>query len=426
MAKLSTSWSAPAYWFVLGTLLSNRLAKHIWWPGAYLAGHRVDYLAFRISLTELWLGLGLIFWFTRPDVRQKCLGQLARLAKQPLIWLFLVWWCWWLSQQPLAWTTHLSWWIPWTLWVWYAVNFSWPEKSLLLGLVAGSLLSVGLSLYQVSTGHSLGSWAWWWGEPVLSANQPLIAKISWQGRLYLRAYGSFAHPNAQAGFLLVTSLLWLWLGKQTCIGRSIWARYLILAGLLLGLLLTGSHTAWLATVVSLVWWRYSQGLVKLLPALLAVFWIYPLVWLGWPEYLDLPSNPEWQERWLLLQASLQLFQQHWWTGVGWQGFLPALSLIRHSSGLPLQPVHHAGYLLLVQLGLPGMAWLAWIGYRMARKINFACPATAMFVGIIITAATDHYWLSLLPNWRLLWIVGVLVWLHCRKSNHHAEMDFQKH
>ena len=50
---------------------------------------------------------------------------------------------------------------------------------------------------------TLGGYFWYLGERSFYASTPGIAAVSFQGRLLLRPYATFPHPNVFGGFLAI-------------------------------------------------------------------------------------------------------------------------------------------------------------------------------------------------------------------------------
>ena len=73
----------------------------------------------------------------------------------------------------------------------------------LIVLLAMAALQLALGLTHIITGHSIQGIFYLLGERSFSVSTPGIAKVSMQGLEILRAYGTFPHPNALAGFYLL-------------------------------------------------------------------------------------------------------------------------------------------------------------------------------------------------------------------------------
>ncbi|MFH1840912.1 MAG: hypothetical protein ABH807_02040, partial [Candidatus Shapirobacteria bacterium] len=116
--------------------------------------------------------------------------------------------------------------------------------ALIFPVVYSSLLALGQFLKQAS----LGGVFWWFGERSFTAATPGIARLEFNGQLFLRPYATFSHPNSLAGFLLVGLILTLPFLWQKF--RRLAISYLLLT--VSAIVLTVSRPVWLAGILVLV------------------------------------------------------------------------------------------------------------------------------------------------------------------------------
>jgi len=137
-----------------------------------------------------------------------------------------------------------GWFRLWQIW-WWAEYFSKHRKEVIrfLGLIIPWWIGLEtfLALGQVVSGGSLGGVFYWLGERKFDYLSLGIARISWFGDQYVRAYGTFSHPNSLAGFLLVGIILINEIGTVT--NRSV-RRWVINWMGIMGIILTGSRLVW--------------------------------------------------------------------------------------------------------------------------------------------------------------------------------------
>ncbi len=227
---------------------------------------------------------------------------------------------------------------------------------------------------------------------------------------WLRAYGTFPHPNILAGFL-VFGLLFAaaWYRER----EHGWSRMAaIVCGLFagLGLAVTFSRAAALALVAALAGWgMVASGIerrilvrffsrVAVVVVLLAVM-LSPLVFLrlSGQGRLEVKSLTE---RQALGRQTWQLARFSWWRGVGAGN--STLAAFRHNPRLPgwtYQPVHRVGLLVLLELGFAGLAALvAWLAGLLVLGISTRQGTLiAVTVALITLGVTDHYLWSLYPG-----------------------------
>ena len=117
-----------------------------------------------------------------------------------------------------------------------------------LAIIYSSILAIWQFLLQ----RSVGGW-WFLGERSFYASTPGIALGSAYDFVFLRPYGTFAHPNILAGFLaLGLPLGFINLRKDSKAGkltRAIYSTTLILGTITL--ILTFSRAAWAALILGL-------------------------------------------------------------------------------------------------------------------------------------------------------------------------------
>ncbi len=357
--------------WILGFLftLPLQLGRHFWFPFSYLWGLPVDYLAPTFYLSDFfflgWLVTSLyqyrpqikvvLFWliFATVNIIFSQNWQLASFS-----WLRF-------SQLPLL--------------VWLIRRQKISFQHFLSASITGWLiLEAFFALLETLRQGSAGTWGWWFGERSFSLVTPGIAKLHLGGRLLLRPYATFPHPNALAGFTLVAFLLLLSLQPRRLL--------VTVAGLAttIILLLTASHLVWaIAVLIILTTPRRWLALPLLIPLILIP-----------------PPLTSWQHRWQLFRAALLIWQHHPLFGVGLGNFLPQLPHFWPFSPLQLwlQPVHNLYLLWLSQTGFWGLLIL-WPEHFWSRNRFWQLAGLA----ILLSGLGDHYWLTSQQNFLLLGI-----------------------
>lgn len=255
---------------------------------------------------------------------------------------------------------------------------------------------------------------WWEGTSVLSA----------RGQPWLRAYGLVAHPNL-LGAILTVSVLFLLPGSGLK-GESIVAtrpplRRLLFAMGLLGLLVTFSRAAWLASTAGLLlalWSRrhHTTGrfptvqprrwLWLLLPPILFLLLYHDLV-VSRLLALDTPLEAQSiADRLRDTRLALDVIARSPWRGVGLGRYLDVATLLDPAAAR----VHNATLLITAELGLPGLLlwlllalapfWLVWRGRLDPAGLP---PWLAML--IINLFDTTLWWSS---NWQTAILFGLLL------------------
>lgn len=235
---------------------------------------------------------------------------------------------------------------------------------------------------------------------------------------WLRAYGTFPHPNILAGFLGLGLLLagaW-YVREYRLVQRLAAVSCGVLAGI--GLALTFSRAGATAAVVGfLAWLAFDLGqrrrviphlryaaLITLAAAAAAV-WTLPQVMMraGSSGRLEVKSV---DVRRALRREGAQLAQPQRWigTGVG----LSTLASFRRDpwqAGFAYQPPHNVPLLVLVELSVDGVLLLALLIVGVAAQ----AVASQSGVGLGLVAALavvgwfDHYLWTLLPGTSILFL-----------------------
>jgi len=365
--------------FLLILFFPSQLGLHFWPKESIISGVRVDYLSPTFLFTDLLATLFIIF-------------ACPTFPKKHLLWFIIPALN--VLFSPFPQTTLFHWL---RLFFYYLVFLSFQtylplfKKYWLSALTLSVLWVSALAIMQFINSSSLGGFWYWVGERTLSLVLPYISKISLPNLGYfLRPYATFPHPNALAGYLLISLFL---------IHR--YSNHLKNLTLFVGsiaLLLTFSK---IPIILGLIIFIYLSKKYILIPFSLLLI----------PLYSSTPFLSSFTERLLLINNSLLLTVHHLPTGVG-LGAYPAATFSLPSTSLQLsyQPVHNIFLLLLAELGLP---IFGFVGYHLFKKLIpflYTVNSTTKIVLIIllITGSFDHYWLTSPGNILLLiWALSLL-------------------
>lgn len=276
-----------------------------------------------------------------------------------------------------------------------------PEivKALFLSGVVFSL--IGIAQFLLSRTTNL---FYFLGERTFNMATPGIALVNLWGAEHLRAYSTFSHPNSLAGFLGVSILFILLSGKL----KKSPLNYLGIMIILVCLFLSFSISAYLGFFLVFSFFMFSKNKKYFKKILLCTFFLFILLSLLLPifspwiiqTFPNIGSNIG--QRLDLAFISGKVVSQKFWFGEGLGTFIINIPNYQgfYYSWL-LQPVHNIFLLVFSELGIVGLLGFCYFLY----KIFIKNPLVFLF--IIFTGLTDHYWLTLQQNLLLLSILSGL-------------------
>lgn len=280
------------------------------------------------------------------------------------------------------------------------------DRKTFIGILAGLLVvQLVISFKQASGGVGLG--LGFLGESQLAAGSVGSSSSEIGGRLFLRGYGTFPHPNLLGGYaaMVVSILLAMNIRKvkihiDNFFGNNIYTILILLSVSIA--ILSFSQSAWLVILVNFAlygYWRISNRHLKQekeiqIPAIALLTEFRPL-----------------NERLLLLAASYRYLLDNIFWGVGSGNFVR--NFYKYSptgeAGISLlQPVHNIFALMIVEYGLIFGLFLnlLLIGSMfvkfLASKWKIILLMFASFIFII--GNLDHYLLTLPQGLMMLLVV----------------------
>lgn len=295
----------------------------------------------------------------------------------------------------------------------------------LQGLLAiGQFLSqdIGANKWLGIAGHSAGTL----GDIVIETTD---------GR-WLRAYGSFGHPNILAGFLMLGIIagLLLWLESQKSRAKQL----IILISCLIisaGIFFTFSRSAWLSLIIFLPIIIYSglkkfqekerRRFVTLITGIILTFLtfsylFFPLIAVRSSNASRLEAISTGDRLSQITQAS-EIISQNIFFGVGINNYTVELAKIYPDlTAYELQPVHNSYLMIMAELGLTGMA-LALIIFWSVSKFSQNTLKSLIFLApiasILIISIFDHYFWTQYSG-LIMASIALTIWLKCTKIDNH--------
>lgn len=276
-------------------------------------------------------------------------------------------------------------------------------------LLATTLFQGLLGIFQMAFGAGLGLSIL--GESNIISGVLGSSFVELGGSQYLRAYGTFPHPNVLSGFLLFAAIIgsvYLLNNKEKGLKG-----FLLLAHSSLFVLFTFSRVsiflfALLWILIIFIWFKYSK---KKLNA-----FIPPLIF---ERFTNIFTKGDFAvaDRVKLNESAIQIIKDKWYSGVGLGEFVRGLegNIPLTTAGMSLlQPVHNIPLLILAEHGvlfggimLVGLIYGAYGWFKDVRK-EYKLIAGFVLVSLVLTGMFDHY-LFTLPqgNVLLLLLLGLL-------------------
>lgn len=395
--------------FLLIVLFPTQLGIHFWPEWAHILGRRVDYLSPTLFLTDILIFLLVCAWAVsglakRDTAPREKLGSLGRYGKYVLFAVVLF-----ASVNSYFASSP---WVAAYEWVkvlefvglgWYIITTK-PKIAhivlpLSLGVLYSSLSAIGQFLLQRSIGGPL----WLLGERTFDIETPGIARWEGFGKLLLRPYATFPHPNVLGGYLATMLPVIIQYSNypihKLSNKKTPYFTVIIALGII-ALLLTFSRSAWIIVAGALLFvaWRKKTSVLVITSMMLVALFLW---------FRPSTADESVVQRARLNEAAISMWQRAPLVGVGLGNFvveLPRQSLNRY--GNFLQPVHNIYLLVLSETGILGTLLFLWVlnkGIRGAWGTTGKLPLiTFLLLGLV-----DHYPVTLQQGQLLFTLVLAL-------------------
>jgi O-antigen ligase len=305
-------------------------------------------------------------------------------------------------------------------------------------IFASGVIQSIIAIAQFTVQKSIG--LTWLGESVVGKNIHNVAKFSFEGEKYIRAYGTFPHPNVLGIFLLFTlsAGLSLFLAKKNILKNVRWPYrfifYIEIFVVLLGLILTYSRTTLVLTTIILGVFIFRQRrLINrsykkycerfrvpfFLQTTLAILFIFGTIFASYnilaPRLcLQCAGGHSWELRKVYQKNAEIIIFRHPLIGVGLGNFISTSKNITDYSKFPwrLQPVHNLYLLIASEIGLLGLfLFLLTIFFYFFKRISFYSilnsPLDLFFMAVLLISFFDHYFWTLRQGQLIFWLTFAL-------------------
>lgn len=329
------------------------------------------------------------------------------------------------------------------LFFWVGKVFLSTKKILLLSartLFLSGVFQSLLAAFQFLSQKSIG--LYFLGESHLGPQILGVAKLEIAGQKFIRAYGTFPHPNLLGAFLLLSLASGLWLFvKTTDLQKKCRPIYSIgLACILMGILFSFSRSVWLATFLFLIFFFFSKAHPSvfseaqnspLLKKKLFLSILFFLFFLGllFPLFpflkaricLDCQGDQSVSLRKEYLLVSQKIIAQNPAGGIGAGNF--TLRLVQMEPSLAsrpweIQPVHNLFFLATAELGF--LATLFFLGFWLFALSSFWKTQnlfSLLFLLFLFLGFFDHYFWTL-PQGQLPFFLALAFSAYSSKIEKH--------
>lgn len=316
------------------------------------------------------------------------------------------------------------------------------DKATYLIFISGVIQSI-IALFQFIFQKSLN--LKYFGESVLNSEILGVAKLEIEGEKFIRAYGTFPHPNLLGTFLFLSLIAGLYFvlnqnlkipfdppKKLKKINLSASSSALIQkihfhAGLMLifiGIIVTFSRSIWLITVylgflMLLRYFKYLLNKKYLLKYLLPII-VFLIITLT-SFYQFIPArlcSVNCQDQSLILRQnyihfSKLIIQNNFTFGIGVGQFAPEFKKINPTdlAEWNIQPVHNLYLLIWSEIGLIGFLLIFLFIVKNTAATNLSTRNELFLIafgGFIILGMFDHYFWTIPQGQFLFWLALALL------------------
>lgn len=379
--------------FLFLFLLPTQLGKHFFPAFSYVDGVKIDYLSPAIYITDILVCM--LIAINRKQLMQKIKSFRFSFVFVLLVLILHAF----TSPLPLF-SLYGVFKIIELVLVFFVAKKIINQKLILIAFLLGGIVELSLALMQLYTHASLQGFFYFLGERYLTISHPGIATTSLFGKLFLRPYGTFSHPNSLAGFYL---LLYFYILTHHPFRRS-FILYTISSFVFTSLIFISFSK--IAILIYLVLNAlYAIRYMKIECIICVIGRVITLIILS-VIFLSSQADPlSLEKRMTLFLNGVALLKSHFLWGVGLGHYI--IYQAQFSSPYRyffLQPVHNIFILFFTQTGIV-IGILLIIPLWKSLKHQWQKPSFFFcFLAVVMTGMFDHYWLTLQQNWLLMGVI----------------------
>lgn len=298
----------------------------------------------------------------------------------------------------------------------YCIKKTLKPDSINVVIIISAVVQAILAILQFFTQAVWGNK--WLGMSTQDAGNLGVSVVELGAERWLRAYGSFGHPNILGGFLVVAWLCW-WQMFTNYYENEIKLRnrYLYLtcgALILVGLYLTFSRAALLALVISSFvyacfsgrknWYITKKVGFLFMTTTIVMACVVGNMWFSRTNVNNRLEEVSINERVGGYSEALEIWQKNKLLGVGLGQYVPHVAWLNYDApAYKHQPVHNTWVLIFVELGLVGSLIFVFVLKRSNLFKNLTPLKISLIVAVLVIGLFDHYLWSLHSGWLILWL-----------------------
>ena len=411
------------YIFLISVPLQTRV---LFAPGsAYVDWYFSYHLAYFLYLNDLIFIVLIASWFgTKPLVSRETLILTSILGIIPLISLFHV------QHWGLGGYNLLKW-VELILLFLYVSNEK-PIKTIfkifwLLAIVQGLL---GYLQFHVKHGFGLA----YLGEYVPLLTTPGAATFQANGETYIRAYGTFPHPNILAGFLVIGLIMGLFFVSRATSNLS---KAIVSCGtfvIIIGLFATFSRISWFFGIILFILfflWNLLNKNINSVKHLSVLFFVScaTLTLFYWDPIvsratIDTNSHAFQGRKQYNTWAIESIKQQPWGVGPG-----QYIDQLRHKQIIQpweTQPPHNIFLFIFAEFGVLGILLFILFHIKLFQDLLITWKELTGFtllilgLAIITLGSFDHYFVTIQQGRLLLFIIFGLMTAYAQSNQIHSQ------
>ena len=305
-------------------------------------------------------------------------------------------------------------------------------KNIALVFLSAGIIQSILAAWQFATQQVIGNK--WLGMAAQHAMEPGASVIEIADERWLRAYGSFSHPNILAGFLVIVIILNVYLASSYSSPIKIKEKYinpslfnLFIPVLFVGIFLTFCRSAFIALILSLIVLgvfvfikdrKKLQDFKKTTVILVACLLIFGFIFHSFiRQRTSLESRLEIEsisQRQIQFEVSAELIQQKPFVGHGISNFTRAwYDFDAELDNWNYQPIHNVLILILTELGFVGLfLFLLTIALKIFQSQGTIDRVKIfkyiLLIIILSLSFFDHYLWSFNSGLILWWLILGLI------------------